>query len=100
MLCSLIHAEIMKKTDIIVQITACTFDVHLLEILGSLLFSATLVMLHPHGNMDFIYLIKTLQNKQVTYMLAVPTFLNDLYEFINDTSVSSLSNMRSLCCGG
>ncbi len=99
-LCTLVYVDILKKTDIIVQMAACTFDAHVLEIFGTLLYNATLIMLHPHGNMDFIYFTKTLQNKQVTFILAVPTFLYHLCEFINDNNLSSLSTIRSLCCGG
>ena len=78
----------------------CTFDAHVLEISSSLVHSATLVMLNPDGNMDFIYLSETIQNKRVTYMLAVPSFLNDLYHFLSVNTVLSLPTIRSLCGGG
>jgi acyl-coenzyme A synthetase/AMP-(fatty) acid ligase len=71
-----------------------------LEILGSLFFGTTIVMLHPYGNMDLGYFIHTLQNKQITYIMAVPTFLNQLYDFIENTNGLPLSNIRSLCSAG
>jgi non-ribosomal peptide synthetase component F len=97
---SLVEVNMLNKTDTIVQMAATTFDAHILEIFGALFNGGTSIMLHPDGNMDFIYLINTLQNKQVTYMLVVPTFLNDLCVFINDNNFSPLSSIRSLCCGG
>ena len=50
-----------------------------------------------YGNMDFAYFIHTLENKQVTYMMAVPTFLNHLYDFIDKMNGHPLSTIRSLC---
>ena len=97
---SLVHMNIFNKHDIIVQIAASTFDVHVQEILGTLLYCATIVMLHPHGHRDFMYLIQTLHTKQVTYMLAVPSFLNHLYDFIDKENISRLVTMQTICCVG
>ncbi|CAF4473575.1 unnamed protein product, partial [Adineta steineri] len=36
--------------------TRCSFDIHVQEILGTLMNGATLVMLHPRGTLDFEYL--------------------------------------------
>ena len=70
------------------------------EIMGSLFLSATIVMLHPYGHMDFMYFTFTLQKKQITYMLAVASFLNHLCDFIEYTNNNSLSTMRSLSSTG
>ena len=97
---SLLHIDILNKTDIVVQIAACTFDAHIQEILGSLIFSATVVMLHPHGNMDFVYVTETLQDKQVTYMLGVPSYLDRLCNIIKNCNICCLANIQTLCCVG
>jgi hypothetical protein len=97
---SLLHIGILNKTDIVVQITACTFDAHIQEILGSLIFSATVVMLHPQGNMDFLYVIDTLQDKQVTYMLSVPNYLDHLCNIIKNGKICACAGIRTLCCAG
>ena len=46
----------------------CTFDIHVQEILGTLMIGATLVMLRPRGNIDFDYLYAVLEQKQISYM--------------------------------
>jgi acyl-coenzyme A synthetase/AMP-(fatty) acid ligase len=97
---SLHHTGSFIEKDVVVQISASTFDAHVLEVVGGLLLSATVVMLHPYGNMDFLYLTHILQEKQITYMLAVPTFLNHLYDFMDKFNVHPLSTLRSLCSGG
>ena len=97
---SLDHMDIFNKTDVVVQISACTFDVHVLEILGVLVFSTTLVMLHPYGNMDYMYLISTLQNKQVTYIMAVLSLIKELCDIIKKGNIPTLTSIRSFCCTG
>jgi hypothetical protein len=57
-------------------------------------------MLHPYGNMDVAYVIHTIQSKQITKLMAVPTFLNYLYDFIDNMNGHPLSTIRSLCFGG
>ena len=47
---SIVNIGIFNKNDTILQLASCTFDAHLFEILGSLLCSATFIMLHPQGN--------------------------------------------------
>ncbi|CAF3842764.1 unnamed protein product, partial [Adineta steineri] len=42
--------------DTVAQMTRCSFDIHVQEILGTLLVGGTLIMLHPGGTIDFDYL--------------------------------------------
>lgn len=95
-----VHTGIFNNKDTVLQIAACTFDVHIQEIIGTLLYNATLVMLHPHGNIDFMYLAQTIQHKQITYMQSVPTILNSFYNFIEQNTNYHFTTLRSLCCGG
>jgi non-ribosomal peptide synthetase component F len=97
---SFVHIDILNKTDIVLQIATCTFDAHVLEILVGLLLSATVIMLRPYGNMDSTYLIPTIQKKQVTYILVVPAFLDELCDFMKKRKMSSLASIRSCCLGG
>ncbi|CAF4282717.1 unnamed protein product, partial [Adineta steineri] len=53
--------------------TRCSFDIHVQEILGTLLVGGTLIMLHPGGTIDFDYLSKVLQNRQITVDLTEDT---------------------------
>jgi len=70
------------------------------EILGALLFSSTVIMLRPNGNMDLIYLSHILNDKQITYMLAVPSFFFNLYQFIYKQNIYSPVIIETICCMG
>ncbi|CAF4040975.1 unnamed protein product, partial [Adineta steineri] len=97
---SLHHTRALNEQDVVAQICAPTYDVHVMEIIGSLLLCATLVLLHPYGNMDYSYFTRILQTKQITCIAPVPTFLSHLCDFIEHSHVNPLSSIRSLCSGG
>jgi non-ribosomal peptide synthetase component F len=97
---SLDHMDIFNKIDTVVQVSACTFDVHVLEILGVLVFGTTIIMLHPYGNMDLLYLISTLENKQVTYIMAVLSLIKELCDIMKKRNMPPLTSIRSFCCTG
>ena len=46
---SLVRIDTFNKHDTVVQMTRCSFDIHVQEILGTLMGGASLVMLHPRG---------------------------------------------------
>lgn len=74
---------------------------HYLDIVGTLIIGGTLVMLHSRGNVDFGYLALTLKEKQISYILTVPSMLNSLFIFLkerNDTI--AVESVRSICSGG
>ena len=97
---ALVDIGALHKDDIVLQLATSTFDVHVQEILASLIFGTTVIMLHPHGNMDFAYFNHVLHDKQVTYLLAVPTFLSHLCNFIQKDTLYSWMSMRNICCVG
>jgi non-ribosomal peptide synthetase component F len=97
---SLVHINTLHQNDIMVQLATSTFDAHVPEILSPLISGATVIMLHPHGNMDFMYLYQILQDKQITCLLAVPTFLNHLCDFIKKKTFNPWITMRNICCVG
>jgi non-ribosomal peptide synthetase component F len=100
-MCSFVHARILTKTDTIIQMAHCSFDNHLLSLVGTLVSGATLVMLRPEGNMDFEYLAEVLSQKQITVMHAVPSLLNALFNFLKQNNrTSAVKWLRSLCSGG
>lgn len=82
------------------QVAACTFDAHLQEIVGALLFGSTVAMLHPNGNIDLVYLSQILHRKQISYILAVPSFLHHLYYFIHQQNNSASMTIQTICCIG
>ncbi|CAF1649578.1 unnamed protein product [Adineta ricciae] len=97
---SLINIDALNKNDIVLQLAASTFDIHILEILASLFSGATVIMLHPDGNMDFAYLDYVLRSKEVTHLMAVPTFLKYLCDFILEKNLSPLKSIRNVSYGG
>lgn len=66
------------------QMCECSFDIHVQEIFGACMCGATLIMLHPTGNMDLTYLRNTLEDKAITYMHTVPTLLQRIFTNFTD----------------
>jgi len=87
--------------DTVVQMARCSFDIHVQEILGSLMHGATVVMLRPRGTIDFEYLSTILTEKQTTYMNAVPSFYHSFFSFIKESNNQvAIKHFRSLVSGG
>ncbi|CAF1537659.1 unnamed protein product, partial [Adineta steineri] len=98
---SLAHINSFNKDDTVVQMTRCSFDIHVQEILGTMLIGGTLIMLHPGGTTDFDYLSKVLQNKQVSYLHTVPSFLHSFFTSVEQSNNQNvLKHLRSLCSSG
>ncbi|CAF1398572.1 unnamed protein product, partial [Adineta steineri] len=99
-LLALVYIDTLHKNDIVIQIASAMFDAHLQEIVGSLICGATLAMLHPQGNMDFQYINGILHDKQVTYLVAVPSYLNHLCDFLKQNRFPPWILMRNINCVG
>jgi len=98
---SLTDVNTFNKNDTVVQMSRCTFDIHVQEILGTLTNGATLVMLHPKGTMDFEYLSEVLSRKQITYMHSVPSLLYYFFTYIQEhDNQQAIKSLRSLCSSG
>lgn len=89
------HLKMINSSDIVVQMTGCTYDVHLMELLGCLVTGGTLVMLKQHGNMDMSYLANTIKKYNVTWAILVPTLALSLYEQLS-TSLEYCDTLQSL----
>jgi non-ribosomal peptide synthetase component F len=98
---SLVDIDTFNKNDVIIQMSRSSFDIHVQEILGTLMTGATLVMLRPKGTIDFEYLYTVLGEKQITYMHTVPSLLYNFFTFVQECKNSeSLKYLRSLCSSG
>jgi non-ribosomal peptide synthetase component F len=85
----------------VVQIARCSFDIHMQDIVGTLIVGATLVMLRPKGNMDYEYLAGVLREKRITYMHAVPTLISSFFYFLKENNhLFAVESLRSLCSSG
>ncbi|CAF4047999.1 unnamed protein product, partial [Adineta steineri] len=105
---SLTYINSFNKDDTVVQMTRCSFDIHVQEILGTLLVGGTLVMLHP-GEAFVVHLIDLIVKIGITncivwnlYGPAETTIASTYYRVDvvdNKRSVSigrPLSNYRSM----
>ncbi|CAF4065342.1 unnamed protein product, partial [Adineta steineri] len=97
---ALVQIDTLHEDDTVIQIASSTFDAHVQETVGSLICGATIVMLHPQGNMDFQYINHILHDKQVTFLVAVPSYLNHLCDFLKQNRFSPWILMRNISCVG
>ena len=98
---SLIYVDSFGTNDIMIQMSRCSFDIHLQEIMGPMIIGATLVMLHPGGTIDFEYLSAILQKTHITCLPGVPSFFYSFFSFINECNKRDvLKYLRTLCVGG
>ena len=98
---SMVEIDVVNKNDTVAQIARCSFDVHVLDVLGTLIIGGTVIMLHPEGILDLQYLAATFMNKQITYMQAVPSLLRVFFTFLMETgNATNVAYLRSLCSSG
>ena len=97
----MVYIHTITAQDLIGQISRCSFDVHVQDILGTLMIGATLVMLRPRGNIDFDYFYKTIRDKQVTFMHTTPSLLYSFFSFLQHSNhLKGLECLRSVSSGG
>ena len=95
------YVTVITETDVVVQIARCSFDAHILHILGSLLLGATVLMVHPGGILEFQYFSRVLKEKQVTLMDAVPSLSTAIFTYLEENgSLDSVKYLRSLISAG
>jgi non-ribosomal peptide synthetase component F len=100
-MCSLVCVNTFNEKDTIIQMARCSFDIHVQEILGTLMIGATLIMLHPKGTIDFDYLSEILDKKQITYIHTVPSLLHSFFTFLEKCNNRvAVKYLRSLCSSG
>ncbi|CAF1077680.1 unnamed protein product [Adineta steineri] len=98
---SLVLVDVFNESDIVVQIARCSFDIHVQEIVGTIITGASLVMLHSRGNTDFEYLSEVLHTKEISFLYTVPTLLQLFFDFIVANKKRYIVKcLRSLCTGG
>jgi non-ribosomal peptide synthetase component F len=98
---SLIDTDTFNEKDTIVQMARCSFDIHVEDIIGTLMAGAALIMLHPRGNIDFEYLSQVLNQKQISYMHTVPSLLHSFFLFLKETNnLDTIKSLRTLCSSG
>src|SRR5579862_1893843 len=97
----MVSIDSVNKNDTIAQIARCSFDVHVQDIVGALIIGGTLIMLHPGGILDFIYLASVFKKKQITYIQVVPSLVRSFFSFLKEThNLTDIKCLRSLCSSG
>ncbi|CAF1297343.1 unnamed protein product [Rotaria sp. Silwood1] len=90
------HLKIFGFTkETTLQTSQCSFDVHVFEILATMVTGGTLVMLKPFGHMDMDYVSRTIAEKHVTWTILTPTITAFLVQFLQDNP-DSVVRMQSL----
>jgi non-ribosomal peptide synthetase component F len=98
---SVVHTDALKESDTVIQMSRCSFDAHVEEIMGILMIGATLIMLHPRGNIDFDYLTTVLREKQISCFPTVPSLLDSFFTFLKNTNNwNVVSCLRTIWSGG
>ncbi|CAF1420302.1 unnamed protein product [Adineta ricciae] len=98
---SMIEVGSFSKNDIILQMARCSFDIHVKDLIGTLIVGATLVMLHPDGILDLEYMADIFNRKQITYMQVVPSLLQSIFTFLKEEHLSAVGKtFQSICSSG
>ena len=98
---SMVFIDVVNKNDTVVQIARCSFDVHVLDIMGTLLIGGTVVMLRPDGILDLDYFASILKKKQITFIAAVPSLLRIFFNFLLETRhLTQATYLRSVYSSG
>ncbi len=98
---TMVFADVLRRNDMVGQISRCTFDLHALDIMGILIIGGTLIMVRPGGILDFVYLTSVFKTKQITYIQTVPSLLQSFFTFLLEACNSiDVTYLRSLCTSG
>ena len=92
--------NLFSNTDTILQMASCSYDVHAQEIMGALITGASIIMLHPQGNMDFEYLINVLKERHISYLQCVPAYIDNMITFLQNCSDFNLTHVHTIDIGG
>src|SRR6185369_5353721 len=81
----------------VLQKTSFSFDVSVWEFFWPLTFGARLIMAQPGGHQDSAYLIRVIEEQQITTVHFVPSMLR---EFLREAGVAGCSSLKRVICSG
>ena len=87
----------LTADDYILQKTPFSFDVSVWEFFWPLITGAKLVMAGPGGHLDSTYLVRLIQEAQITTMHFVPSMLQI---FLTEPGVDRCTSLRRVICSG
>ncbi|CAF4360152.1 unnamed protein product [Rotaria sp. Silwood2] len=91
-----IRSNPMKSTDTVLHHTSVNFDVHLLEIIGTLIMGGQVILLHPNGNLSMITFSETIRRQQVTILNIMSSLLITLVDYLR--TANNKECLQTLCC--
>ena len=97
---SLVAMDLFTYKDTMMQMASCSYDVHVQEIVGALIVGSSIAMLRSQGNMNIEYVVSVLDEKQVSYMQTVPSYLNNMLNISSKPDISQFKTLRTLDIGG
>jgi len=87
----------LTQGDRILQKTPFSFDVSVWEFFWPLLTGARLVVAKPEGHKDSVYLIKLIQDQQITTLHFVPSMLRVL---LQEADLEKCQSLKRVICSG
>ncbi|WP_026785829.1 non-ribosomal peptide synthetase [Planktothrix rubescens] len=87
----------LTTEDCILQKTPFSFDVSVWELFWPLLNGARLVFAKPNGHKDASYLVKLIQEQQVTTLHFVPSMLQI---FLTEKGIENCTSIKRVICSG
>ena len=87
--------------DVVLHHTPVAFDVHLSEIIGTLIKGGQVILLRPNDNFDIDVYSCTISQQQVTYLNIVPSLLTILIHRLHmSNNKDSLNTLRRIVSYG
>jgi amino acid adenylation domain-containing protein/non-ribosomal peptide synthase protein (TIGR01720 family) len=87
----------LTVADRVLQKTPFSFDVSVWEFFWTLITGACLVMAQPGGHRDSSYLLKLIQQQQITILHFVPSMLQ---VFLNEAGLEQCQHLKLVICSG
>ncbi|CAF1588234.1 unnamed protein product, partial [Adineta steineri] len=98
---SLIYGDVVTKKDTVLQMSRCSFDIHVQDIMGTFMVGSSLIMLHPRGIMNFDYLISVFKEKNISCVSTVPTIILNFFTYLQQQNHHNVVQyLRSVSSGG
>ena len=87
----------LGASDRVLQKTPFSFDVSVWEFFWPLITGACLVVAEPGGHKDSAYLVRLINEQEVTTLHFVPSMLR---AFLDEPGVSDCTNLKRVICSG
>ncbi|CAF1098352.1 unnamed protein product [Rotaria sp. Silwood1] len=93
---SSVRSNHIHSMDTVLHHTSVNFDIHLLEIVGTLIMGGQAILLHPNGNLNMNFFSETIERQQITFFNIVPSLLSIFDDYLS--TASSKENLKTLRC--